>query len=79
MEFSLNEYHFQQMAAWEVFISLYDNLPKSGICSDVMGIFSETLSWKTVSDRRTVTPTNIPIYIFLSRTDLSYIYISPYF
>ena len=31
-------------------------LPSSGICSDVMGIFSEILSWNTVSDSRTVTP-----------------------
>ena len=31
-------------------------LPRSGICNEVIGIFSEMLSWKTVSERRTVTP-----------------------
>ena len=31
-------------------------LPRSGICNEVMGIFSEILSWNTVSDSRTVTP-----------------------
>ena len=31
-------------------------LPSSGIWSEVIGIFSEILSWNTVSDSRTVTP-----------------------
>ena len=31
-------------------------LPRRGIWREVMGINWETLSWKTVSDRSTVTP-----------------------
>ena len=31
-------------------------LPRRGICREVMGMNWETLSWKTVSDRSTVTP-----------------------
>ena len=32
-------------------------LPKSGICREVIGMVADTLSWKTVSDSSTVTPT----------------------
>ena len=34
----------------------HTTLPRSGICNEVIGIFSEMLSWKTVSESRTVTP-----------------------
>lgn len=37
-------------------VMLPTTLPRSGICNEVIGIFSEMLSWKTVSERRTVTP-----------------------
>ena len=32
-------------------------LPKSGICREVIGMVADTLSWKTVNDSSTVTPT----------------------
>ena len=32
------------------------SLPNKGICSEVMGIDSDTVCWNTVSDSRTVTP-----------------------
>ena len=38
-------------------------IPNSGICRDVMGIFSEMLSWNTVSESKTVTPRNIVMHI----------------
>ena len=31
-------------------------VPNSGICREVIGIFSEMLSWNTVRDSKTVTP-----------------------
>ena len=42
-------------------------IPSSGICRDVMGIFSEILSWNTVRDSSTVTPIiyENPIVIFM--------------
>ena len=51
--------------------SLYQDqdgvIPSSGICRDVMGIFSEILSWNTVRDSSTVTPIiyENPIVIFM--------------
>jgi len=38
------------------------NRPISGTASDVGGIVSATRSRKTVSDNRTVTPTNAALY-----------------
>ena len=35
-------------------------LPKSGIWSEVIGMVADTLSWKTVRDRSTVTPRKCP-------------------
>ena len=45
-------------------------LPSKGICSDVTGIASLILCWKTVNERRTVTPekakfTHIVFFIYL--------------
>ena len=34
-------------------------LPNKGICSEVIGIDSDTVCWNTVSDSRTVTPKRI--------------------
>jgi hypothetical protein len=35
-------------------------VPKSGIWSEVIGMVADTLSWKTVRDRSTVTPRKCP-------------------
>ena len=54
LEFSLKLLNtLRQMAVGPVHPT---TLPRSGICNEVIGIFSEILSWKTVSERRTVTP-----------------------